>query len=138
MTWDVYAFKAPPGTRQLDDLSPSHLAGPVGTAEGVLAVIREGAPHVDASDPTWLVLEGDDHSLDVSVGKGVVVADLTFYIRGGQGSVALVLDLCRRLGVRGFDTETGEMLMPSSTPPSFDLPDDEDDEVPKRRWWQRR
>ena len=38
---------------------------------------------------------------------------------------------------RAFDTETGEMLTPSSTAPVFDPGPDEDEEPPKRRWWRR-
>jgi len=137
MTWDVYAVKAPPGARRLDDLTAAYGDQSIGTAEQVLALVREGAPHVDATDPTWLVIEGEDHSLDVSLGKGVHVQDVTFYIKGGDGSVVLVLDLARRLKVRAFDTETGEMLTPSSAPPVFDPGDDEEDDPPKRRWWRR-
>lgn len=137
MTWDVYAVKAPPGARRLDDLSDAYGSDPVGTVEEVVALIREGAPHVDATDPTWLVVEGEDHSFDVSLGKGVHVRDVTFYIRHGDGAVNLVLELSRRLSVRAFDTETGEMLTPSSTAPVFDPGPDDEDDTPKRRWWRR-
>lgn len=137
MTWDVYAVKAPPGVRRLDDLTDAYGSATVGTVDEVVALITEGAPHVDATDPTWLVLEGEDHSLDVSLGKGVHVRDVTFYIRGGDGAVDLVLDLSRRLKVRAFDTETGEMLTPSSTAPVFDPGPDDEEEPPKRRWWRR-
>lgn len=138
MTWDVYAVKAPPGARRLEDLADAYGSRPVGTVEEVVALIREGAPHADASDPTWLVVEGADHSFDVSLGKGVQVRDVTFYIRHGEGSVPLVLDLSRRLSVRAFDTETGEMLTPSSTPPVYDPgPEEDDDDPPRRKWWRR-
>jgi len=137
MTWDVYAVKAPPGARRLDDLTDAYGSATVGTVQEVVALITEGAPHVDATDPTWLVLEGEDHSLDVSLGKGVHVRDVTFYIRGGDGAVDLVLDLSSRLKVRAFDTETGEMLTPSTTAPVFDPGLDDEEEPPKRRWWRR-
>lgn len=139
MTWDVYAIKATPGARRLEDLQDVTGSSSVGTRDDVVARILEGAPHADVSDPTWLVLEGEDHSMDIGLGKGVHVQDVTFYIRSGEGSVPLVLDLSRRLAVRAFDTETGEMLTSSSAPPVVDLSgdDDPDDEPPKRRWWRR-
>lgn len=135
VSWDVYAVRAP-GARRLEDVAAGRPPGLVGVADEVLEVVREAAPHVDASDPTWLVLEGQDHSLELALGKGVQVHDLTFYVRGGQGSVALVLDVCRRLGVTPFDTETGEKLTAASTPALPEPPAEDEDERPKRRWWR--
>jgi hypothetical protein len=137
MTWDVYAVRATPGARRLEDLADVGGSADIGRLENVVAEIRAGAPHVDATDPTWLVLEGQDHSMDIGLGKGVHVRDVTFYIRGGEGAVPLVLDLCSRLKVRAFDTETGEMLTSSSAAPVFDPGADDEADPPKRRWWRR-
>jgi hypothetical protein len=134
MSWDVYAVRAPAHLRRLEDL-PDGSPPLVGQANDLVAAIREAAPHVDSTDPTWLLLEGSDHSVEVSLGKFDKVHSITFYINGGDGAVGVVLDLCRRLGVTPYDTETGDKLKADSKPPSGPPPDDDPPE--KRHWWQR-
>ena len=96
--------------------------------------VQRVAPHVDASDPRWLRLEGPDHRIEVALGKGIKVHDLSFYIGPGEGAVPLVLEVCRSLGITAYDTETGEALTVDSRPPA-DVPPGEDDD--ERPWWRR-
>lgn len=135
MTWDVYAMRAP-GRRRLEDLSDTFRPPLLGQAESVIETIRAAAPHADASDPSWLTLRGPDHSIEISLGKGAQVHSLTFYIAAGAGAVPLVLDICRRLAITPFDTESGEVLTATSQPPTAPPPDD-DEAGGKRRWWRR-
>lgn len=136
MTWDVYAMRAP-GVRRLEDLSDSFAPRILGQADTIVAAIREAAPHVDATDPSWLLLKGPDHDVEISLGKAAQVHSLTFYIAGGDGAVPLVLDLCRRLAITPFDTESGDVLTSGSQPPSPPPPDEDDDAGGKRKWWRR-
>ena len=136
MTWDVYALRAPRGARRVEDLPDGFVPPAIGNPDEVVEVIRQAARHVDASDPRWLTLEAPDHSIEVALGKGVRVHDLTFYIRGGEGAVAVVLDVCRRLAVTPYDTETGEVLTATSQPPA-PPPDEEPAEAQRRPWWRR-
>jgi hypothetical protein len=100
MTWDVYAVRAPRGARTVEDI-PADFSGPdIGDPEDVIRTVRRVAPHVDASDPRWLRLEGPDHRIEVALGKGIKVHDLSFYIGPGDGGVPLVLEVCRSLGSR--------------------------------------
>lgn len=135
MSWDVYAIRAPGRVQRLEDLSDTHRPALLGQADSVIETIREAAPQVDASDPSWLVLSGPDHRVEISLGKGAQVHSLTFYITGGASAVPVVLDLCRRLAVTPFDTESGDVLTASSQPPAGPPPDDDDGG--KRHWWQR-
>lgn len=136
MSWAIYAMRTPGGARRLDDIPDEYAPPPLGTADRVVELIREAAPQLDSTDPKWLRLTGDDHSVEVTLGKGVQVHDITFYINGGDRAVAVVLEVSRHLGVMPYDTESGEMLTEDSHPPV--PPPRDDDELPKRHWWQRR
>jgi hypothetical protein len=143
VTWDIYAIRAPAGVRRLDDLPVGHEAPPIGTPDAVAELIRTVAPHADATDPRWLRLDGPDHSVEVFLGKDVQVRDVTFLVDGGDGAVGVIFEVCRRLGVTPYDTETGEALTASSRPPVAE-PTDEADQADqssgheRRRWWRRR
>jgi hypothetical protein len=135
MTWDVYAVRAL-GARTVEEL-PEGYAGPdIGDPDDVLRTVRRLAPHVDATDPRWLRIEGPDHQIEVALGKDIRVHDVTFYIGRGDGAVPIVLEVCRSLGITPFDTDTGEVLTTSSRPPADAPlgPDDDDDERP---WWRK-
>jgi hypothetical protein len=136
MTWDVYALRAPRGARSVEQFPDGYTGPAIGDPDDVIAAVRGVAPHLDTSDPRWLRLEGPDHRIEIALGKGVRVQDMTFYISGGDGAVGVVLDVCRSLGITPFDTETGEVLNPSSQPPP-DAPVDEDDDEDDRPWWRR-
>ena len=135
MTWDVYALRAPRGARTVEDIPDGYEPPSLGRPEDVVAVVREVAPHVDATSEHWLVLQGEDHSIEVMLGKSVTVHDLSFYIRGGDGAVGVVLAVCRRLGATAYDTETGELLTTESRPP--EPPPVEDGEDEGRPWWKK-
>jgi hypothetical protein len=135
MTWDVYALKAG-GARSVDQIPAGYTGPDIGEPEHVLRVVRRVAPHVDATDPRWLRIEGPDHRLEVSLGKDIQVHDLSFYIYGGERCVPIVLDICSALGIAPFDTETGELLRESSRPPVYEPGDDNDDDE-DRPWWRK-
>lgn len=134
MTWDVYALRAPRGARSVEQIPDGYTGPAIGDPDDVLEAVRRAAPHLDATDPRWLVVAGPDHRLEVALGKDIRVHDLTFYIEQGEGSVPIVLDVCRSLGITPFDTETGEVLTVDSRAPEPEPagPDDED-----RPWWRR-
>ncbi len=136
MRWDVYAFRAPTGTRRLDDIPQGYRPPSVGSTADVIDVVRQVRPDVDATDSTWLVLQGEDHSIEVALGKGVQVHDVTFYVRGGHGAVAVILDVCRRLGVTPYETESGEVLHGDSQPGAPRTAESDGGEA-KRHWWHR-
>jgi hypothetical protein len=138
MTWDVYALRAPRGARSVDQIPEGYSGPAIGDPEQVVEVVRQVAPHVDATDPRWLRLDAPDHHIEVALGKGIRVHDVTFYIGGGDGAVPVVLEVCRSLAITAFDTDTGEVLTASSRPPAAAPPeDDEDEDDEERPWWRR-
>lgn len=140
MTWAIYAMRGPGGVRRLEDMPQAYRPPPLGPAARVVTLIREAVPDVDATDPTWLRITGPDYSVEATIGKGVEVRDVTFYLGGGERAIPVVLQVCRHLRVTPYDTESGEMLTESSRPPS-PPPLDEDEMAGgggKRRWWSLR
>jgi hypothetical protein len=143
MTWDVYALRAPRGARSVEQIPDGYSGPAIGDPDDVVEVVRRVAPHVDATDPRWLRLEGPDHRIEVALGKGIQVHDVTFYIGRGDGAeeingaVPIVLEVCRSLAITAFDTETGEVLTSSSQPPPDAPPDDDDADEDDRPWWRR-
>ena len=135
MTWDVYALRAPRGARSVEQIPDGYTGPAIGDPDDVVAAVRAVAPHLDTSDPRWLRLTAPDHQIEIALGKGIRVHDVTFYIGGGEGAVPVVLDVCRSLGITPFDTETGEVLTTASQPPADEpaaaVHDDD------RPWWRR-
>lgn len=131
MGLNVYAVRARAGA-VLEDLPVGRNIPVIGTTEDVVERVRQAAPHVDATDLPWLTFNGDDHAIEMFLGKNVHVREITFYLRSGQGAVAVVLDVCRALGVTPFETESGERLTTDSARPA-PLPD----EPKAKRWWRR-
>ncbi|WNB84323.1 hypothetical protein [Cellulomonas sp. ATA003] len=137
MTWDVYALRPPRGARSVEEFPDGYTPPSIGDPDVVVAKIREVAPHLDDAGRGWLRLNGPDHEIEIAIGKGLGVQEVTFYIHGGDGAVGVVLDVSRALGVVPYDTETGGVLNDSSQPPSnVPPPPGEDDDEP-RPWWRR-
>lgn len=137
MTWDVYALRPPRGTRSVEGIPDGYNAPSIGDPDEVVEKVRAVAPHLDMSDPRWLRLDGPDHQIEIAIGKGVRVQEVTFYIHEGDGAVGVVLDVCRALGVVPFDTDTGGVLNDESRPPSNEPPPLDEDDDDDRPWWRR-
>ncbi|MFC0623691.1 hypothetical protein [Kribbella deserti] len=136
MSWAIYALRTAGGARRLDDIADDYAPPSLGTATEVIEQIREVAPDVDASNPKWLRISGPGHSVEVSIGKGVHVHDITFYLDGSGESVAIALKIAEHLGVMAYDTESGDMLTEFSKPPVPPPLDDDELKMGKRKWWQ--
>ena len=132
MTWAVYDVGTSGGIRRVEDLPEGYFLPVVGSTEQVVAQVREVVPYADTTDPSWLVVAGEDHTMEVALGKAAQVHDVTFYVRDGEGAAAVILDVCRRLRITPYDTETGEILTLDSRPPGPPPPDEEER---GRRWW---
>jgi hypothetical protein len=136
MPWEIYAAMTPAGAGRLEELPDWFEPRPIGQADEMIELIRGVAPGVETDDPSWLRMIDEDYEIEIALGKGAQVHDLTFYIRRGGGAVVpIILGVCGALGVTPYETESGDRLTSSFQPPSEPGPDDE--AVAKRRWWQR-
>ncbi len=136
MSWAIYALRGPGGVRRLDELPEDYAPPSLGTADEVVEIVRAVAPGVDASKRSWLVLQGDDHDVELTIGKGVDVRDITFYLNDGARSIPLVMEISRRLGVTAYDTESGDFLTEESLPPVPPPLTEEEIKANKPKWWK--
>jgi hypothetical protein len=136
MSWAIYALRGPGGVRRLDELPEDYAPPSLGTADEVVEIVRAVAPGVDATKRSWLVLQGDDHDIELTIGKGVDVRDLTFYLNDGARSIPLVMEISRRLGVTAYDTESGDFLTEESRPPVPPPLTEEEIKDNKPKWWK--
>lgn len=136
MSWAIYAMRGPGGVRRLEDIPDGYEPPSLGTADEVLAVVREVAPDVDATQRSWLRLASDEYDVEMSIGKGVEVRDITFYLNDGHRSIPVVLELSRRLGVTAYDTESGDFLTEESRPPVPPPLTEDEIKANKPKWWK--
>ncbi|WP_112246140.1 hypothetical protein [Kribbella monticola] len=136
MSWAIYAMRGPGGVRRLEDIPEGYEPPSLGTADEVVAVVREVAPDVDASKRSWLRLKSDEYDVELTIGKGVDVRDLTFYLNDGPRSIPLVMEISSRLGVTAYDTESGNFLTEESKPPVPPPLTDDEIKANKPKWWK--
>ncbi|TDU88796.1 hypothetical protein EV138_2345 [Kribbella voronezhensis] len=136
MSWAIYAMRGPGGVRRLEDIPEGYEPPSLGTADEVVAVVREVAPDVDASKRSWLRLKSDEYDVELTIGKGVDVRDLTFYLNDGPRSIPLVMEISSRLGVTAYDTESGNFLTEESKPPVPPPLTEDEIKANKPKWWK--
>lgn len=110
MSRDVFAFVAPPGLARMEDLPENYRMPSMGSRDEVIGTIRRLAPQVDESDPTWLVVQGPDYLLDVSLGSEPDIESFMFFVRAGANWARLLLAIAGALGATLFDTSSGAFL----------------------------
>ncbi len=135
MSWAIYAMRGPGGVRRLEDIPDGYQPPSLGTAEAVVDQVRELAPDVDASKRSWLQLKNADYDIEMSIGKGVEVRDITFYIDGPR-SIPLVMQISSKLGVTPYDTESGNFLTEESRPPVPPPLTADEIKANKPKWWK--
>jgi len=107
---DVFAFVAPPGLVGMEDLPKDYRMPSLGSRDSVIGIIRRLAPQVDESDPAWLVIQGPDYLVEVSLGSEAELDSFMFFIRSGDNSVPLLVAIAGALGATLFDTSSGAFL----------------------------
>ena len=135
MSWAIYAMRGPGGVRRLEDIPDGYEPPSLGTADDVVKLVREVVPDADTSNRSWLVLRSDEYDVEMTIGKGVAVHDVTYYIDGPR-SIPLVMEISNRLGVTAYDTESGDFLTEESKPPVPPPLTEEEIKDGKPKWWK--
>jgi hypothetical protein len=110
MSREVFVFVAPHGLRRMEDLPKNYRMPSLGSRDEVIGIIRRLAPQVDESDPAWLVVQGPDYVVDVSLGNDADLDSFMFFVRAGDNSVAVMLAIAGALGATLFDTSSRDLL----------------------------
>ncbi|MCA9255156.1 MAG: hypothetical protein KDA33_05935 [Phycisphaerales bacterium] len=105
-TWDIYVQDIPPGTLSADQIPEGFKAVPVGQRDEIIAAIREIAPEVDFTEPTWGVIRGDDYVIEINIGDEPATTDFAFHVRGDERAVDIIERILKRLDLRAFDPQS--------------------------------
>jgi hypothetical protein len=107
---EVFAFVAPEGLRRMEDLPKNYRMPSMGSRDEVIGIVRRLAPQVDESDPAWLVVQGPDYVVDVSLGSEAELDSFMFFVRAGDNSLAVMRAIAGALGATLFDTSSRALL----------------------------
>ena len=88
------------------------------------AVVATAFPDADTSDPTWVVVDGKDYSIEVSIPNDDEVLSVMLYVRGETSALEAIERLCEVSRWRALDGATGQFIDFRS----------EDRDVGMRRW----
>jgi hypothetical protein len=78
----------------------------------VIEQIKQVVPEADASDPTWVVIDGDDCSIEISL-SNEQIDGLSFFCRGnGEAVIGILGAIAQKFGLRIVDLQGGDFLEP--------------------------
>ena len=109
VSWDVYCFIVPQDVDEVSDIPPAYVPPAIASASEVLDALRQRCATVDASDPTWVVVDDPQLFAEVSV-KGEWPDGIMFFVRGGSSPGPLIAQVAADLGCRAYDCSSGEWL----------------------------
>ena len=109
VSWDVYCFVVPEDVDKVSDIPPAYVPPAIASAPDVLDALRQRCAAVNASDPTWLVVDDPQLFAEVSV-KGESPDGIMFFVRGGSSPGPLIAQVAADLGCRALDCNSGEWL----------------------------
>lgn len=111
MSWDIFVQDLPRDARRVEDIPDEFVPAPLGPRSKIIAAILEVAPSADFSNPSWGIIDGDDWSIDVSLGDAEECESFAFHVRGGDAAVGVIEAILRRLNLRALDAQTGDFFV---------------------------
>jgi len=111
MSWDIFVQDLPRDAATFADIPPDFKPSSLGKRSDVIAKITEIVPSADFSDPSWGMIEGEDWSIEVNIGKSETCGGFALHVRGGDGAVAVVAAILNHLDLRALDSQTGEFFV---------------------------
>ena len=117
MSWDVMIFNLQNNIKSVSELTDDSVIS-LGSKNEVLSTIRHIFPQANFSDPTWVVLDGKDYSIEFSLGQDEQIEVLMLHVRGSVDALDAIERFCQINDWRAFDSATGDFI-------NFDLKHDE-------------
>jgi hypothetical protein len=82
----------------------------IGDRASVIEQIKQVVPQVDASDPSWIMIDGDDCSIEVSL-SNEQIDGLSFFCRGnGEAVIGILWAIAQKFSLRIVDLQSGDFL----------------------------
>jgi len=110
MSWDILVQDMPADAKAIADIPHDFRPEPLGPRSELISRIQALVPEADFSDPSWGLIDGPGFSIEVSFGKLETVTGFSFHVRGGDAAAGVVTEILTGLGLRAFDTTTGEFF----------------------------
>jgi hypothetical protein len=109
MSWDVIILNISGETRTVSELTDDSVI-PLGSRDEVLSIIHNVFPQVNLSDPTWIILDGNDYSIEINVSQNHQIDTLMLHVRGNPEAINAIESLCKATGWRAFDPSGGDFI----------------------------
>jgi hypothetical protein len=110
MSWDVLLQRFPQNVTNPADVPNDYRPPVIGSRSEVASSLRKLFPAANASDPAWVVIHGEDFSIEVSTGDNDYCSRLMLYVGGGDGAVQAVMQIAQHFQMRALDCSTGEFM----------------------------
>jgi hypothetical protein len=119
MSWDISV--ADFGSyASIDELPEDFRLPSLGPRASIVEKMLEVVPRANFSDPTWGLIDTEDGSIEVNIGREDPIDGFMLHVRGGPRTLDVVLGLLHALDLRGIDCQSGEFLDPDQARKSFD------------------
>lgn len=120
MSWDISIMDLPSGVASVSEIPDDFTPEPLGPRSQLIETIREVAPTVDFTDPTWGELVTQDFVIEFNMGRDDIVDSIMLDVRGGGHAVRFIAALLDRLGCRAIDCSEGGFFDASTSEQSFE------------------
>ena len=82
----------------------------LGSKKEVVSTLTQLVPTGDFSDTSWGVLDGDDFSIEFSLGNDDPIIIIMLYVRGSDKAINVIQKICEHTGWRAYDTSRDEFI----------------------------
>jgi hypothetical protein len=110
MSWDILLQRFPQNVASPEGMPDDYRPPVIGSRAQVASTLRELFPAADTSDPAWIVIDGDDFSIEVSTGDHEQCTGFMLHVRGGDTAVQPVMQIAKHFELRALDCSTGEFM----------------------------
>ncbi|MEZ4705755.1 MAG: hypothetical protein R3A44_01035 [Caldilineaceae bacterium] len=108
MSWDVILMNVPSNVRSISELEDELPI--LGSKIEVLSILSSALPSINLSDPTWGVMDGDNFSIEFSIGDKDPIQTIMLFVRGSDDAVRVIEKVCQYSGWRALDTSLGDFI----------------------------
>jgi hypothetical protein len=103
MSWDILVQDLPKTASRIEDIPDDFAPRPIGKRSQIIDKIRQIVPAADFSDPSWGLIDGENWSIEVSMGEEEECSGFCFHVRGSDAAVGVVAAILEELKLRAVD-----------------------------------
>jgi len=111
MSWDIFVQDLPRDAKTVADIPDDFKPAVIGARSEIISMIKEVVPTANFSDPSWGLIDGNDWSIELNMGRAEECDGFAFHVRGGEDAVGVVAAILQHLDLRALDSQTGEFFV---------------------------